>query len=216
MTDKFTPAGNMSAYVLGTGATAVSTGNFSPLPDETFEQWLRRNMKEYPLTLDLPEQLWRWTALVITYWSVAEWIQLGTLAKLLGMTRKEARVMWGARIANMTGKIRDVLATKEVSVATDLEALSKTLIECEKRRNLLGHGVWLVDPEDSVLCIENPSGEWTPPNEKRITRRKFPQAFHATEPWFVETFADIKTSIQCLQQLDREIEQALSASTGKS
>lgn len=215
MTEKFIPAGNMSALVLNTAATAISTVSAAgPTPEETFAEWLQRNVKEYPLTLDLPPEVWQWTALIITYWSVAEWIQLGTIARLLGMGRKEARVMWGARIGNLTGKIREVLQTKGLKVATDFDSLAETLTECEKRRNLLGHGVWLID-EDRNLCVENPSGEWTPPKEKPITRRKFPQAFHPTLPWFVETFADIKTSIRALQQLDLEIETALSASLGK-
>lgn len=216
MTDKFHPAGMSSTFILSTSATAVSTGTYLPLNDqETFGQWLQRSVKEYPLTLDLPVEVLQWTSTIVTYWSVAEWIQLGTLARLLKMERKEARVMFGSRIGNLTGKIKELLAVKSISVSTNFDALSETLTECEKRRNLLGHGVWLIDPEDGALCVENPSGEWTPPKEPKISRRKFPQAFHPTLPWFVETFSDIKTSILSLQKLDLEIDAALSASPGK-
>lgn len=215
MTGKYTPAGN-NPFVLGTSVTAVSTGTYNPLPQETFGQWLQRNVREYPVTLDLPEDVLKWTAQVITYWSVAEWIQLGTLARLLKMERKEARVMFGARIGNCSGKLRELLASKDIAVNINISDLAATLTECEKRRNLLGHGVWLIDPVTSELCVENPSGEWTPPKEPTISRRKYPQAFHPTISWFVETLTDIKTAIQQLQRLDREIDAALAASPQKA
>lgn len=214
MKDRFTPAGTNS-FVLGTAATAVSTGTYNPLPQETFEQWLRRSVRDYPVTLDLPDEVLKWTAQIVTYWAVAEWIQLGTLARLLKMDRKEARVMFGSRIGNLSGKIREMLISKDIRVQIDISALSETLTECEKRRNLLGHGIWLVDPETGDLCVENPAGEWTPPKEPKISRRKFPQAFHPTIPWFIETFADIKTAIQELQRLDTQIDAALSALPGR-
>lgn len=215
MTDRFTPAGS-DPFLLSTAATAVSTGTYKPLPQETFEQWLRRNVRDYPVTLDLPQEVLTWTAQIMTYWSVAEWIQLGTLARLLKMDRKEARVMFGSRIGNCAGKIRELLVSKDIPIQMDRCALAGTLTECEKRRNLLGHGIWLVDPETGELCVENPAGEWTPPKEPTISKRKFPQAFHPTIPWFVETLADIKTVICELQKLDAEIDAALAAPPQKA
>jgi len=215
MKDKFTPYGQ-NQFALGTNVTAVSTGTYSPLPEETFGQWLQRNVREYPVTLDLPPEVLSWTAQIVTYWSVAEWIQLGTLSRLLKMERKEARIMFGTRIGNCAGKIKEVLASKDIKVNVDMADLAATLTECEKRRNLLGHGVWLVDPQTGELCVENPAGEWTPPKEPTISRRKYPQAFHPTLVWFIETLSDIKTSILFLQQLDREIDAALLASPQKA
>lgn len=112
--------------------------------------------------------------------------------------------------------IKELIATKGLSVAVDLERLVQTLSECEKRRNLLAHGVWLIDPVTGELCVENPAGEWTPPKEPKISRRKYPQAFHPTLPWFAETLADIKTAIQLLQALDAEIDAALRAAPEKA
>jgi hypothetical protein len=216
VTDKFKPYGDKDQFILGTAVTAVSTGHFVKVPEETFEQWLRRNLREYSVTLDLPPEVLSWTAQIVTYWSVAEWIQLGTLARLLKMERKEARVMFGSRIGNCAGKIKELLLSKDIPVQMDMSALAATLTECEKRRNLLGHGVWLIDPMTLELCVENPAGEWTPPKEPTISKRKFPQAFHPTLPWFIETLADVKTAIRELQSLDRQIDAALVVSPGKA
>lgn len=112
-------------------------------------------------------------------------------------------------------KIGQLIDMKNINTSFNLSALSNTLTECEKARNLLGHGVWMVDPITGAYCIENPSGEWKLPKEDPVSRRKYPQAFYPTVTWLTQTFADIKTAIRELQRLDREIDTALSASTQK-
>ena len=94
--------------------------------------------------------------------------------------------------------------------------LAKQLTESEQARNLVGHGVWMIDPETNELCIENPAGEWNPPKEPAISRRKYPQAFRPTQAWLVQTLDGIKACIRDLQDLDLEIEASFPASTRKS
>lgn len=215
MTDEFHmgPTTNF----LGTMVTAVSTGHgHSPRqPEETFEQWLQKNAREFPVALQLPPDLSVWISKIVTYWAVAEWIQLGTLAILLRIERKEARVMFGARIGNAVSKIRQLIDMRNIKVSIDLDELSQSLTECERARNLLGHGVWMIDSITLTFCIENPSGEWIEKKEASVSKRKYPQAFHPTKTWFAATLKDIETAILELQRLDGEIAAALTASSGK-
>ena len=218
MTDKFTPLQGTS-FVLGTGVTAVSTGDghIPRQPEETFEQWLKKNVREYPVTLELPDDFLAYIAKILTYWATAEWIQQGTLSRLLQMERKELRVVLGApRVSNAASKITELVKSLDIAVTVNMVELTTKLRECESARNLLGHGVWLIDPVTNELCVENPSGEWIESREQAISRRKYPQAFHPTVPWFEQTLSDIKASIRSLQKLDLEIEAALVASPQKS
>lgn len=206
MSDGYKYPGSVpDSFVLGTSLTAVSTGNYAPQPEESFEQWLSKNVREFPVTLELDTELYSWIAKIVTYWAVAEWIQLGTLATLLKIDRNEARIMFGARIGNSLSKIKQLIDIRDLSIPIDLDALSNTLTECEKARNLVAHGVWIFDPDTHEYCIENPSGEWTPPKERPISKRKYPQAFPVSIVWFTCTFADIKTSIRELQRLDTAV-----------
>lgn len=217
MRDKFYPAHN--AFVLSTAITAVSTGhgNIPRQAEETFEQWLQKNQREYPVTLDLPPEIVNWIGVISAYWALAEWMELGILARLTKMERKEMRVFLGAsRAGGATSKIRELIRSKDISVTIDIDKLCATLNDCEKARNLLGHGVWLIDPITNELCVENPSGEWKQPKEQTISRRKYPQAFHPTQIWVVQVFSDIKLAIRELQNLDQEITAALVASPHKA
>lgn len=213
MTDKFIP------FPLGTSVTAVSTGDglIPRQPKETFDQWLKKNVREYPLTLELPDAFLAGIAKTVTHWAVVEWIQLGTLSRLLKMERTELRVVLGApRVSNAASKITELVKSRDITVTVNMVDLTTKLRECEIARNLLGHGVWLVDPVTSELCVENPSGEWMESREQSISRRKYPQAFHPTVPWFEKTLSDIKALIQSLQKLDLEIAAALQTSPQKS
>jgi hypothetical protein len=206
------------SIMLGTSLTAVSTGSaaLDRQPEEPLEAWLRRNMREYPVTLDLPPELLNEISKIVTHWALAEWIQLGILAMLIGMKRRDARVLYGTRMGNAARKIMQLLEYRQTAVSTDLEALSKDLTACEEARNLVGHGVWMLDPETNSFCIENPSGEWREQGTKSITRRKYPQAFHPDPAWFAATLADIKAVTRSLQRLHEEIEAQLSTSPQKS
>jgi hypothetical protein len=209
MADKFTPAPS-GGFALGTSVTAVSTGHYPPTPQETFEEWLKKNVREFPATLDLPADLLQWIAKIVTYWAVVEWIQLGTLARLLGIERKEARVMFGARIGNSVSKIKQLLEMKNIRSPEYMSSLSASLTECEGRRNLVGHGVWMNDQGE--LCVENPSGDWIHQPHANVSKRKYPQAFYPTPIWLAETLENIKSAIRSLQKLDLEIDAAFSAS----
>lgn len=218
MANEFTPPQYTSPFILGTSVTAVSTGNSftPPQPQETFEQRLEKNVRQFDVTLDLPPEIHQWIASIVTYWAVVEWIQIGTLSRLLYIERKEARVMFGARIGNSAPKIRQLIEMRNITVPTDMNRLAKLLTESEQARNLVGHGVWMIDPETNELCIENPAGEWNPPKEPAISRRKYPQAFRPTQAWLVQTLDGIKACIRDLQDLDLEIDAWLPASTRKS
>lgn len=211
MSNKYEPPSYSNPFILGTNVTAVSTGSSftPPQANETFEQRLERNLRDFDVTLDLPQEIHLWIASIVTYWAVVEWIQLGTLADLLGIERGAARVMFGSRIGNSAPKIRQLLEIKNITVSTDMANLAKMLTESEGARNLVGHGVWVIDPQTNELCVENPSGEWVPEKESRVSRRKYPQAFLPTQEWLAKTLDDIKTCIRELQDLDIEIGLAL-------
>jgi hypothetical protein len=185
--------------------------------EETFEQWPRNNAREFPVTLDIPVAFFEGITNIVTHWAVAEWIQLGTLARLLGIERSEARVMFGARIGNSAGKIKQLLDMKGITArSVDFTELGKALGENEANRNLVAHGVWMVDPLNGEYCIENPSQQWTAPKEQSVIRRRYPQAFYPTSAWFVTILADIKSVIRQLQSLDQEIDRALAPSPQES
>jgi len=214
MTDKSIPP-----FLPGTGVSAVSTGSglISRKPEETFEQWLKKNVREYPVTLDLSDAFSLWITKIVTYWAVAEWFQLRILSRLTKMEIKDFRILLGApRVGGAPSKITQLIKSKDIEVTVKLEELTAMLNECEKARNLLGHGVWLIDPVTGEMCIENPSGEWRERKQDPISRRKYPQAFHPTFAWFEKTLSDIKSAILALQKLDLEIEAVLSALPQKS
>lgn len=218
MTDKFTPLETIT-FPSGTGVTAVSTGDglIPRQPEETFEQWLKKNVREYPLTLDLSDDFLVRIAKIVIYWATVEWIQQGTLCRLLKMDRKLLRIVLGApRVSNIASKITNLVTSMDLAITVNMEELTTKLGGCETARNLLGHGVWLIDPVTKKPCIENPSGQWIEARENSISRRKYPQVVHPTVAWFEQTLSDIKALIRSLQKLDREIEAALLASPHKS
>lgn len=66
-------------FILGTNVTATSTGvaNYPREPEETFEQWLKRNVREFPVTLDLTSDVLAWVSRIVTYCienPAGEWI----------------------------------------------------------------------------------------------------------------------------------------------
>jgi hypothetical protein len=146
MADKFTPLETIT-FPAGTGVTAVSTGDglIPRQPEETFEQWLKKNVREYPLTLELPDGFLASIARIVTYWATAEWIQQGTLSRLLKMDKKELRVILGApRVSGSASKITELVKSMDIAVTVNMLELTTKLRECESARNLLGHGVWLI------------------------------------------------------------------------
>ncbi len=189
--------------ITSTSATAV--GMSGPV-NIKIEDWLAQNVKEFPVTLDIPQQVSEWISKIVTHWAFAEWVQAGTLCNLLGIERKEGRVMFGARIGNSASKINQLLQMHEFSVATNMSDLSAMLKRCEEYRNLVGHGVWMIDPETSELCVQNPAGEWRQPNQDSVSKRKYPEAVYITEGWFSSVLNEIKNAISALQNLDREID----------
>src|SRR5438034_4664768 len=106
-------------FLLSTGASAVSAVKIAEimtwpqLPE--FEQWLRDNIAEFPVTLTLPPELVARIGTTVSYWAVAEWIQAGTLARRLGIGRREGRVVYGARIGNCISKIRQLMEMKDIA-----------------------------------------------------------------------------------------------------
>lgn len=198
-------------------ATAVPQVSMSAVfaPGEPFEYWLKANLREFPVTLDLPESLRLWIARIVTHWAVAEWLQAGILARVLRLSRKEARVMFGDRIGNCTSKIKQALEMKDCGVPASLEGLSELLTKCERARNLMAHGVWMHDPGTGEVCVQNPAGEWTVPKQPAVSKRKYPEAFFPTEAWLTKVLQDIETAIKNLQSLDQDIACRLDALPGK-
>lgn len=133
------------------------------------------------------------------------------------MERKVLRIVLGApRVSNIASKITNLVKSTDIAITVNMVELTTKLGECETARNLLGHGVWLIDPVTKEPCIENPSGEWMESREHSISRRKYPQVFDPTVPWFEQTLSDIKALTRSLQKLDLEIATALLASPQKS
>jgi hypothetical protein len=215
MSEKFTPPGQ-DPFTLGTSATATGSGIIAKWPSEIpFEYWLKTNIREFDVTLNLPKELHIWIGKITTYWAIAEWIQAGTLARLLNIGRKEARVMFGDRIGNCISKIKQNMEIKDIPLPDNFSTLSKTLNECELSRNLLGHGVWMVDPDTNELCVQNPSGEWLQ-QLPRISKRKYPEAVYPDEQWLSSALDKIKKGIRDVQELDRLLDSALPPSPRKS
>lgn len=212
---------DVELFVLGTSAsagpgfefcaTAAPRASIADWPSDAEEQ-LKQNTREYPVTLALPTDVLKWIGTIVSYWALAEWIQAGTLCRLLNIGRKQARVMFGTRIGNSASKIAELIAMNDVRVDTDLTGLAKLLRACDESRNIVGHCVWMIDPDTQELCAQNPSGAWKPPQQKQISRRKYPQAFYPDEAWFSTTLDQIKSAIRQLQKLDQEIEAALQPS----
>lgn len=204
---KFIPP-EQSGMQLGTAATAVSPVGFDKYP-APFEDWLKENVRGYPVTLDLPPVILVQVGTIVTYWALVEWIQAGTVARLLGISRKEARVMFGPRIGNSTSKIKQLMEIKSIQVPEELEKLSALLNKCETARNLVGHCVWMQDETTRELCLQNPSGEWTPPKQPKVSKRKYPEAFYPDQAWFSGVLEEIKKAIWELQALDRILDSRL-------
>ena len=117
MTNKFTPSGH-DEFELSTSASAASMPVIATWPSkQPFESWLKANMRTLPVTLALPDDLQKWIGRITSYWALAEWIQSGTLARLLNIGRKEARVMFGDRIGNCVSKIKQNMEIKDNTIA---------------------------------------------------------------------------------------------------
>lgn len=203
----------MAEFHITTNASAApmpSMSSFQKFTPQTFEEWVKANVKEYPVTLDIGPELQQWIGKIVSYWALAEWIQAGTLTRLLNTGRKEGRVMFGVRLGNCSSRIKQLMEIKDIPIPADLDTLSKTLTECEEARNLLGHGVWLKDPETGEICVQNPAGEWKADRQALASRRKYPEAFSVDGIWLTQTLEKIKGAVLELQKLDTHINTHLS------
>lgn len=207
MTNKYTPP-FPTFTTLGTSATATAVRGNVFDNKTNFEDLLRSNTRELAVTLTLPNELLAWIGKIATHWAFAEWIQSGTLARLLNIGRKEARVMFGDRIGNCMSKIKQNMEIKNIPIPNNFPDLSKSLTECELARNLLCHGVWMVNPETKEICVQNPSGKWEQQRQP-ISKRKYPEAFYPNNEWLQSTLNKIEQSISDVQALDRMLDSVL-------
>lgn len=182
------------------------------VPGEPFEYWLRANMRQFPVTLDLPDALRAWIGRIVSHWALAEWLQSGTVARLMGISRKEARVVLGDRIGNCASKIKQLMEMKGLALPDDLSDLAGLLTKCENARNLLSHGVWMLDPGIKALCVQNPSGEWINKVQGNVSKRKYPEAFVPTHEWLESTLKDMQRAIRRIEEIDKGVAEKLGPS----
>lgn len=203
---KYKPFGpdSISLTTATTATITLSYADFKSMPE--FEKAIRESTKEYPVTLDLDKELLGWISRIITSWAVAEWIQQECLVKLLGLDRKIFRALFKNN-PDYISKISDVLQMRELEIPkfSNVKNLQTEINECAKRRNLIGHGIWINDEEAKRMCVIDTSGTWKFSNNEHVSKRKYPEAFYPEDTWFTETFVKIKFIIEALGELDKFI-----------
>jgi hypothetical protein len=204
VTSSATAVAAPSTLMFPTGLEMLPTG---------LEDWLKANARAYLMTLELPSDVLEWIGKIVSYWAFAEWTQVATLARLLGISLKEARVMFGPRIGNAISKIRQLMEMKNIPLPPDFDDLLRQLSKCEEARNLLGHGVWMRDGTE--VCVQNTAGVWVAPKQT-VSRRKYPEAVYPDALWFSERLTEIETATIGLQALGRYIDAALPPSGGNT
>lgn len=198
-------------FLLDTSATATGSVRISmPLaPRVRLEDVLYAHIKEHPVTLDLPPEYFGWISKIITFWSLGEWMLLGTLGELTGLDRKAGRVVFGTRLGDTISKIKQMMDLKQIEIPAGWNMFSEEVKECEQARNLIAHGVWMKDKDTGELCIQNPSGEWVAKNADNRTvkasKRNFPEAVYIDAQWFKDTFDKVVDTLGHIQFLDQVI-----------
>lgn len=126
----------------------------------------------------------------------------GTVCVLMNIDRKKGRVILGTRIGDSASKVKQLMEMESIDLPTQWADIREQISYCETAKNLLVHGVWMID--DGLLCVQDPSGEWKggPP---AISKRKYPEAFYPTREWFADLNEKMRHVIGDLQRLDQHI-----------
>lgn len=207
---------------ISTNASAVSTlsagASFAFLtktPSDRATQ-IKQNVKMHPVSLnEVPMHYHTWIGLICTHWAYAEWIVMGTICTLLGINRKEGRALFPTRTKELFKKMKYVMNLRGLNLTVG--PLWSLYEDCEKKRDLLGHGVWLKNIDTGELCIQDASGEWEIEGENKpgVSKRDYPEAVPIADTWLENTLKEIQNAIFEARKFDQQLE-ALLASSGNT
>jgi len=154
---------------------------------------------------------------IVTYAALEHKLSM-VIAVILQLQKAEARlVMKEPRIPDRLDTIQDLLALRDITVATNFIKMRELLDTANRERDQLAHGVWLRHPKTRKLYLRLTKGTWkrTGANQNKIKRHVFPQSIPYSATECLSTLATIARAIELTQMLGAEVDAELQTSPDK-
>lgn len=188
----------------------VSAAPFAIPAGVDFKNWLAANMETFPATLDLPPEYLEIIGKIVVHWAYEEWFLAGIINTIIGIDRKEGRVLFvGGRVPDAVTKIRQLCEIRDFKIPEALLADVATAVRAaDASRNLVSHAVWVKDGE--ALLAQDPSGEWKIEGRTMdMSKRRYPEGVPVDLDVLNDKFSDVLHAIELTKQLEQQIRNAL-------
>jgi hypothetical protein len=112
--------------------------------------------KSRSVTVEVPTEYLTWIGRLIVQRAHVEWLLLGVVCKLLGITRKAGQAIFQSGPLRLGDTLPRLLEGKRIPLPHSFPALASLMVECEEAMHLLQTGVWSKDPTSGQVSIESP------------------------------------------------------------
>lgn len=165
-----------------------------------------------PIIVDLPPDIAVSIGQIMAVWSFHDWKLQQIIYKLLDIDPKKGRVAAGQpRGAEVTKRIEELLMLHNINI--DLAPIRKNISTLEQQRDMLGHGVWLRNPENGDIYVQRTSGKWQPPGEIDGTSRRIkPEAVKIDVAYLEDQREKMKAQAALAETLFNQVVLSLQAS----
>ena len=131
-----------------------------------------------PVT-DLAPQILAEIGKTMVLFANLEWRLSRFAYALLGVDRNLGRIaVREPRAQDRFDMVCDLLAYREIAVRKDRAAIRQMIADCEEKRNLVAHSVWVREPKYGTTRLVKTSGHWqpTPKHPPKTKRKTAPEA----------------------------------------
>lgn len=175
-------------------------------------------MVEAVIIYRLPPRMSNIVGRIIVRYAALEYKLNAAIAVMLQLQRVEWRlVLKEPRVHERLETIQDLLALRDITIATNFEEFSDLLETVNRERDQIAHGIWLQHPVTKKIYLRLTKGMWkrTAPYQNKIKRPIAPQSILFGVEECRAVLARIDGAIKLIQVLGREIDAARKASPGK-
>jgi hypothetical protein len=176
-------------------------------------------MKVFPTTIDLPKSYMEGIGRICVNWAFQERQLANITYGILGINPKQGRVsVRSPRASENLLMIQQLLDLENIKVESiDISKLVKSLQDLERLRDMVAHGVWLLNPQDKQLLLQSLSGNWKPdPKAAKVARRIKPEGVAVNEGDLNDLASRIKKTIDVTKTLSHELAEKISVIRKKS
>jgi hypothetical protein len=165
----------------------------------------------------LPQSVAASVGKTINRFAKLEYLQLGILVKLLGISIKQGRIVLRInRPGQFIQAVKLLLKFHGIEVTTQWSALNAVLEKADSTRNALAHSVFLQDPVTKELKIQLTSNIWDlGPQFEPVHRQLQPQGKAVNRAWLIEQRSYVEAALKMIDSLGREIFSELTTLNGR-